>query len=49
MCVCVYIYEKGGIEYSIYIRRTKKEEKNQHKQEEDYEKLYKIKKHHIEY
>jgi hypothetical protein len=52
MCVC--LYEKGGIEYSIYIyvRRTKKREKNQHKQEEeeeDYEKLYKIKKHHIEY
>ena len=35
----------------VYIRTKKKpeEKKNQHKQEEDYEKLYKIKKHHIEY
>ena len=52
MCVCVCLYEKGGIEYvCMYIRRTKKN-KNQQKQEEeeeDYEKLYKIKKHHIEY
>jgi hypothetical protein len=27
VCVCVYIYEKGGIEYSIYIRRRKKRRK----------------------